>query len=174
VPGQSTRLQSELISDHLDPCMDRMPIVAFRKKILDGRVPWLVDFFYGMRRSVFRRRLVNIYTGPATNWFPFYSCFRRVLSLLIWLWSSVVLNLVQKFSLFLLLSWPRIWTRPRPRTTTTIFVVINHAFGWGQVVSSQRSLYQQMSIVVGRQRSVLPSNWPWADHGVHRLYSSIV
>ena len=83
---------------------------------------------------------------------------------------------------FFLLSWPRILTTTT-NTKTNIFVVINvvtvldHAFVWGQVVSGRWSLYQQMSIVVSGQRSVLPWIWQWTDHAeeyTSRLYSSIV
>ena len=58
-----------------------MPIVAFRKKIVDGRVPRLHDLFTECDdRGFFLKKIGDyVYTAPVTNWFPSYSRLRRVL-----------------------------------------------------------------------------------------------
>ena len=55
-----------------------MPIVAFRKKILDGHIFWVQDLFTECENLVFRGRWVDIHTKPATSHFPSYLCPTRV------------------------------------------------------------------------------------------------
>ena len=72
-------------------------IVAFRKKILEGRVFQDQDLFTECDNLVFRRRLVDIliHTAPVIIFLPFYLCLRREGSITSTAVYTTVLVLVQ-------------------------------------------------------------------------------
>jgi hypothetical protein len=76
----------------------KMPIIASRKKILDGGVFWVRDLFTECDNRVFRRMSVNIHAAPVTNWLS------KLVSVLFvswtssgFLWLHLLLNLVQLY-----------------------------------------------------------------------------
>jgi hypothetical protein len=73
----------------------KIPNVAFRKKILEGRVFRDQDLFTECENLVFRRRLVDIHTAPVISFFPFYLCLRREGSITSTAVYTTVLVLVQ-------------------------------------------------------------------------------
>ena len=78
--GREVAITSRILrrAGSLGSAHPKIPIVAFRKKILDGGVFWVQDPFTACGNPVSRRRYVDICTAPVIGYFLLYLCFRRV------------------------------------------------------------------------------------------------